>query len=201
MYHNRKSTERHDKIYALLGMASDNHGAAKLSVDYTAAWKEVFRALIHHLLSSQMSVDTWNDEEIAVIKGKGCVLAEVTAVEWSMRPDDRLNDRQEVTIAWRNVPSHFDKEPTYSWAFQPSAKAIYRGDAVCLLEGSSRPTIIRLHEEYSILVTIGVPLSDKLRELVTQTKVFPNDFLLVWDWDGPDHEPQTETNYESIKQI
>lgn len=38
MYHTRKATQRHDMVYALLGMSSDNPGAAGLSIDYEIPW-------------------------------------------------------------------------------------------------------------------------------------------------------------------
>lgn len=180
MYHNRKAKERHDKVYASLGMASDDPSAAKLAANYETAWKDVFQSLVQLVLSSHRSVNSWNDKETAVIKGKGCVLAEVTAVEKVISRDDR----KRVTISWRNVPSHFDTNSTYSWNLPASSKAIYPGDAICLLEGALRPTIIRFGEDYAVVIRTGVPLTDELRKLVTSTTVFPSDFLLIWDWDN-----------------
>jgi len=59
MYHTHKATERHDKIYALLGMSSDNPRAAGLSANYNTPRKEVFQRLIKFPLSDRVLVDTW----------------------------------------------------------------------------------------------------------------------------------------------
>jgi hypothetical protein len=42
MFYTYEATERHDKVYALLGMSSDTLNAADLLPDYKVLWKEVF---------------------------------------------------------------------------------------------------------------------------------------------------------------
>ncbi len=79
-----------------------------------------------------------------------------------------------------------------SFHFKASAKPILAGDAVCLLEGASKPTIVRLCDEYSAIIAISVPLADSLQtnasfkwsEFLRSITTFPNDLLLVWDWDS-----------------
>jgi hypothetical protein len=71
MYHNREATRRHDKIYALLGMSSEDPSAAGLSPNYQVSWKELLQRLVRFLLYKGVSVETWNEREIAVIKSKG----------------------------------------------------------------------------------------------------------------------------------
>ncbi|RYP78247.1 hypothetical protein DL771_000724 [Monosporascus sp. 5C6A] len=139
MYHTRKATEHHDKVYALLGMSSDDPTVAGLSASYEVSWKQLFQQLIHFILCERVSVDTWDGKEIAVIKGKGCILGEVSSVE----RDTTWEDRQHVGITWKNVPIYFGVEGTSHWTFQTSAKPVRVGDAICLLQGASRPTIIR----------------------------------------------------------
>ena len=41
IYHTHEATNRHDKIYALLGMSSNDISAAGLSPDYRVSWKEL----------------------------------------------------------------------------------------------------------------------------------------------------------------
>ena len=43
MYHTHKATKRHDKVYALLGMSSDDPSEAGLQPDYTASSRELFQ--------------------------------------------------------------------------------------------------------------------------------------------------------------
>jgi hypothetical protein len=94
MYHTRKATERHDKIYALLSMTSDDPNPAGLSPDYTVPWKTLFQRLIKFILSKEASVETWDNREIAVIESKGCVLGHVTSV----KADSTRSDRQHVKV-------------------------------------------------------------------------------------------------------
>ena len=81
MYHTREAKDRRDKVYALLGMSSDNPTAAGLFADYNISWKQLFNKLIHFLLPKLVSVDLSDDKEIAVIEGKGCILGEVSSVK------------------------------------------------------------------------------------------------------------------------
>ncbi|RYP39350.1 hypothetical protein DL767_002261 [Monosporascus sp. MG133] len=208
MYHTRKAKERHDKVYALLGMSSDDITVAGLSVDYEVSWRKLFQQLIHFILSERVSVDTWDDKEIAIIKGKGCILGEVSSVE----RDTAWEDRQHVGITWKNELSYIGMKETWGisrakgawssrWTFQTSAKSVQVGDAICLLQGASRPTIIRLYTDYCAVIMIAVPPEDDLRtttryikwsKLLQSITAFPHDFLLVWDWEHPDKSQDGE---------
>ncbi|RYP10819.1 hypothetical protein DL764_000441 [Monosporascus ibericus] len=193
--------EHHDKVYALLGMSSDDPAVAGLSADYEVSWRQLFRQLIHFILSKRVSVDTWDDMEIAVIKGKGCILGEVSSVE----RDTAWEDKQHVGITWKD----FDVTRAWSscWTFQTSAKSVQVGDVVCLLQGASRPTILRLCSDYWAIIIIAVPRTDDLRsttrhikwsELLQSMTIFPHDFLLVWDWDMHPDEPRDREDYEDF---
>ncbi len=97
MYHDRKAADRRDKVYALLGMSSGDYIAAGLAPDYGISWEDLFRRLARSLVGEQASVETWEEEEIAVIRSRGCVLGEVSSVESS----DAWDDKQNVTITPR----------------------------------------------------------------------------------------------------
>jgi hypothetical protein len=81
MYHAHEARKRHDKVYALLGMSSDDLIVPGLEPDYNIEWKILMRSLVKFLLDYLASVETWNDWEIAVIKSKGFVLGRVTSIE------------------------------------------------------------------------------------------------------------------------
>ncbi|WAO95272.1 Hypothetical protein NCS54_01288500 [Fusarium falciforme] len=198
MYHTHKATDRRDKVYALLGMSSDDPSIAGLSANYEISWGQLFPQLVNFFFSEQVSVNTWDDKEMAVIRGKGCVLGEVYSVE---RDIDR-EDRQHVDISWKNG---FDfEEPHSRWTFQASAKPVQAGDALCLLQGASMPTIIRPCNDYWAVVMIAVPPPDDLPAASRNTKseilrlatTFPHDFLLVWDWDMYPDESLDREDYE-----
>ncbi|RBA15408.1 hypothetical protein FPRO05_12482 [Fusarium proliferatum] len=203
MYHTRKATERHDKVYALLGMSSDDPSEAGLYVDYTIPWSQVFHRLVKYVLSQSVSVKTWSDRELAVIDGKGLVLGEVSSVQ----RDPAWEDSQEVTIAWKNA--YVEAGRMSSWAVQASAKNIQAGDIVCILQGASRPTIIRLCHPYWAVVMISVPPTDSIArdgkgiewsEVLQSVTRFSHRFVLVWDWEMHPNESlgDQETKYEEL---
>ncbi len=78
MYHTYKATRAHDKIYALLGMCSDDLREAGLEPNYDLEWKELIQRLVKFILGNQVSVRTWNDKEMVVINSKGYILGRVS---------------------------------------------------------------------------------------------------------------------------
>jgi hypothetical protein len=81
MYHTHQATLRHDKVYALLGMSSDDLSKANLSPDYKVPWKDLFEILTRFLLCKEISVEASPDKEIAVIKSKGYILGKVSSIQ------------------------------------------------------------------------------------------------------------------------
>jgi hypothetical protein len=78
MYHTHEATNRHDKVYALLGMSSDELRKDDLLPNYRVPWEELLARLAKYLLGEKISVETWGgDREVAVIKSKGCILGRV----------------------------------------------------------------------------------------------------------------------------
>ncbi|KAH7082696.1 heterokaryon incompatibility protein-domain-containing protein [Paraphoma chrysanthemicola] len=77
MHHAHEATKRHDKVYALLGMSSDDLSEANLLPNYRDRWENLLQRLVKFLLSEKISVETWSDKEITSIKSKGCVLDRV----------------------------------------------------------------------------------------------------------------------------
>src|ERR1700712_1381382 len=57
MYHTHEATERHDKVYALLGMSSDDIGRAKLFPNYQEPWKNILQRLAQFVVSDKISVE------------------------------------------------------------------------------------------------------------------------------------------------
>lgn len=76
MYHTREASNPLDKVYALLGMSSDNYSSGGISPDYKISWKALFQKVIKFILSKQASIITWDDKDMAVIKSKGCTLGQ-----------------------------------------------------------------------------------------------------------------------------
>src|SRR3569833_778144 len=187
MYHDRKATDLRDKVYALLGMSSDLPGG--ITPDYGRPWKEVFCHLVKSFVGEKASVTTGDvkedEEEIAIIESKACVLGHV-----SEKPRD---DR--VGITWRR---RFDaRQDSLSLFFLPTgAKPVEVGDIVCLLQGASKPTIIRPCNGYWAIVKITVHPDDESQ--LPRVTAFPIDILLIWDWKTSQIRPQDGECYELL---
>ena len=198
MYHTHDATNPLDKVYALLGMCSDNPETAELSANYGASWEDVFQKLIRFSLSKRISVKLWGDKQtVAVIRGKGRILGKVSFVQGG----DARGDAQNVRITWKNAHGGFDTEGEDSslLPFQATAKPIQVGDAVCLMEEASEPTIIRLCDSYSAIIAIRAPLTrtdSKRLEHLRHIIVSRIDFVLVWDWEVLQYEQSLD--YESL---
>ncbi|KAF2495476.1 HET-domain-containing protein [Lophium mytilinum] len=68
MYHAHEATERHDKVFALLGMSCDDPIAAGLSPDYEVPWAKVFMNLVLSIFGKTLSIKTLGNGEVAVIE-------------------------------------------------------------------------------------------------------------------------------------
>ena len=184
MYHTRKATDPLDKVYALLGMSSDDPG---IEVNYESSWKDLFWKLVDFSLSNAVSISTWDPKEVAVIETKSYVLGEVSSAG------------EDVEITWKTVPGHSDvkAERSSRFALQASAKVIKKGDIVCLLEGASRrTTIIRACDGFSTIIRIAGPPTDRLPIWSNSITTSPTNLLLVWDWDESERNSQGGEGYE-----
>ena len=172
MFHTRQAANPRDKVYALLGMSSDDPSKASLQPDYTIAWEELFQQLVKFVLSKDVSVETSNQR--AVIKSKGCILGQVSSV--------RRDDRQNVNITSRKAAWGLGGKT--EWTLQASAKPIQERDIICLLHGASKPTIIRLcKDHFAVVVIAATPLNRSgsfgWPETSQSTTQFLRDFLLI----------------------
>ncbi|UKZ97029.1 uncharacterized protein TrAFT101_011798 [Trichoderma asperellum] len=186
MYHNHKAKDWRDKIYALLGMSSDI--PTDLLPNYNIPWTDLFCRLIHSIVGEQASVQTWDNKQVAVIKQMGCVLGSISSVSSTGDWDDILDVRVRTwalsTPDW--MMSYRD------WTLQASANSIKENDIVCLLQGASKPTIIRLCQDYGVIVAIAVnPRDDSWQYGSPQERIFNREFLLAWDWEMSPEEDES----------
>ncbi|KAF7942587.1 uncharacterized protein EAE97_006041 [Botrytis byssoidea] len=201
MYHTRKATKRHDKVYALLNMSSDSSNLAGLSPDYKVTWTTLLERLVKLTISQTMFVKTWEGKEIALIDSKGYVLGHVQSIDI----DSTRYERQCVNIEFNNQPSINNEKCHTRWTLQASAKSIQQGDLVCLLEGAPEPTIIRVHKDHFVIIVIAVALQNKMQRkdgcfehmhCSPSMKNFSRDFLLIWDWEQSPENLQCQAEYE-----
>jgi hypothetical protein len=57
MFHTRQASDPRDKVYALLGISSDDLSNASLQPDYNISWDKLFQQLIMFILSLDVSVE------------------------------------------------------------------------------------------------------------------------------------------------
>jgi hypothetical protein len=205
MFHTHEATERHDKVYALLGMSSDARNAADLLPDYKVPWKEVFQQLIKFLLCKQVSVETWNDKEVAVIKSRGCILGQVSSV----KPCSGWGDTQKVCIVLKNISRHLKYMGEWSarLILHTSIKSIRQGDLVYLPQGAIKPTIIRMCKYHFAIVMIAITPPEYIQmgsknvrwsEILRFVIIFPRKFLLIWDWAKFPERPKNREECETL---
>ncbi|RYP14835.1 hypothetical protein DL767_010375 [Monosporascus sp. MG133] len=185
MYHTHEATKRHDKVFALLGMSSDDPGAAGILPNYKIPWREFLQQLIKFLLGGDVSVKSWAETEMAVIESKGLVLGKA-----SSEGESDSNNRQQVRITLKDAYGQLGPETPRT--LHPSAKSIQAGDLVCLLRGASKPTIIRPCKDHFSVVVIAAPL-----EGITMESGERHDILLLWDWETLRPDLQ-DREYETV---
>jgi ankyrin repeat protein len=171
MYHSHKAIVQHDKVYALLGMSSDATYETSLSPNYDLPWTDLFGILVKFLLHMDVVVEPSPTEEHTSIRGAVYIVSGTT------------KDTQ--------LPINF-------WTLRPSAKPLREGDIVCLFQGASHPTIIRIHGLQWIIVQIAPtpPTQENSvegymdwSEFEQRARLLPTQYLhCVWHW-GP--LPQT----------
>ncbi|QYS99735.1 HET domain-containing protein [Trichoderma simmonsii] len=194
MYHTHEATERHDKIFALLGMSSNdptNHG---LLPNYNTPWDNLMAQLLKFILGERIFVKSWMQQQAAVVFAKGCVIGIVSSVQ--IAHDDSRGDRQHVRLKIRDVPG-----PT--WTVQVAGKPIEAGDLLCHLLGAANPMVIRpRHDHFTIIMVEFIPpKEDEMERMDLERLEQPessslHDFLLVWDWNSSNEET-TSQDYES----
>lgn len=186
MYHAHEATKRHDKVYALLGMSSDDLSVVNLLPDYKEPWENLLQRLAKYLLGEEISVETYGDKEIAAIKGKGHILGTITSVRRTA-----FDSGQEVTIAVNDPHLQHENSRMQYWTLRPSAKPIQDGDHVCLLRGGSKPLVVRLFEDHAAIIMVAAVPIGGIRHMgsavtwtyITQSATsFSLNFLLLWEW-------------------
>lgn len=128
-------------------------------------------------------METCGDKEAAVIRSKGCILGEVS----STQRNTALDDRQSVEVIFKNPWGQLANagiQKAY-WTLRPSAKSIRSGDVVCLLEGASKPSIVRVCKDFfTVIMIAAMPLEDiqiegesiAWQKLLSSVKAFSRDF-------------------------
>lgn len=204
MYHSYNAKHRHDKVFALLGMSSDDIRGAQLEPDYNVSWKLLMERVVQFLLGPQVDVHASDDKELALIKSKGFAFGDVLSK--SSATDS--TGRQRIDVVIKVHPKH-SRRPTFvksSWTLKPPANPINEGDIVCLFEGAPYPSVVRPYKDHFAIIAVLIwpPSSidtdlpwDEFRESIRYTR----DFLLVWDWETPSQNSDSTQNLEDLDDV
>lgn len=191
MYNTRRATVRHDKIIALLGMASQddfsnlkNHG---LLPDYRVSWQELLRRLVQFILGSKVRIETRANEEKAEIFGKGYFMGIVS----SLFKDSSGSVAAQIA---EFEPVRTKKPPKVSSLPLPaSANEVRVGDLVWIFEGSAHPMIIRRIEMFFYIIMIEVPSTRGW-----ESRINPRNIATIWDWADMPKESFSPGSMEAI---
>lgn len=218
MFRYHEATERHDKIFSLLGMSCEGSKTTGLAPDYTMPWETLMENLVKHLLGPNVAVKSFKNSSLAIIKSQGLVLARICHLD---DPVDRYGT-QSVTMTYQ-IPttetSKTDKKTKrneFRGSFPQFAEKLRYGDLLCLMEGRSNITIVRPQMDYFTVIAMavhpttyrdenssstGVNLS-KILQLPRSTS---NEFLLAWNWekefDSMNHPKHYETLVAKIPEL
>ncbi|KAF7947713.1 hypothetical protein EAE96_008793 [Botrytis aclada] len=192
MFHTRQAMDRRDKVFALLGMCSDNPEEAGLQPNYDTFWEEIFEQVVKFILGKDLSVKT--SSQTARIKCKAIVIGQISEVT--------RDNRQHINF--RTKFKDHELGDTIGWTLQASANPIQKHDVICLLYGASNPSIIRLCKDHFTIVVIAATPLDKTSYFewpkLSQSKTqLLRNFLLVWDWESSCGNIQDGEEYETLK--
>lgn len=198
LYRAHEATKSHDRVFALLGMSSDDLSKSRLLPDYTVSWEELLKRLTKYLLCEEISVEILGvDREIAVIKGKGFVLGKVSFVQ----SNAVQNERVDVDVIFKNG------ETSNCLPLQTSTTSVRDGDIICLLQGASNPTIIRQRRDHFEVIAIAARPLKKIPVIAgpihwstfLQSEIpFVYDLILIWDWEISLEKLQHPERYDRV---
>jgi hypothetical protein len=195
MFENHEATDERDKIYALLGLSSDNALTPDLRPDYTKSWSTLFRQVASHILGSTAIISVVEGKSQAVISDFGCALAYVTACS-----------SEEIVVESPGFGGFSILGSSCIWEARwhvPHERGRCRkGDILIYLQEARRPCIIRPCQDHFDMVIVSLPEPEdyEIVELSEEPKVIPlefengwaslirgtrhasRSFTLIWDW-------------------
>ena len=99
-------------------------------------------------------METWFETDTAVIKGKGWILGHIISVG----EDISELGQQNIKVLFNDIAESlgYQNEWETDWKLQASAQFFQDGDIICLLQGASKPSIIRLCKDHFTMITPAV---------------------------------------------
>lgn len=195
MFENHKATDKRDKIYALLGLSSDNALTSDLRPDYTISWSALFGRVVSHILGSTAIISVAEGKSQAVVSDFGCALGTVVdckGAKITVESPRFGGGRSHASYIWEAT-----------WHVPHGRGRCKSGDILVLLQEARHPCIVRPCREHFDIVLVSLP-EPKIIELIELPPARPEAFLdtlddawaylirgvcktsrkftLVWDW-------------------
>ncbi|KAF7588662.1 hypothetical protein BBP40_005413 [Aspergillus hancockii] len=104
----------------------------------------------------ECSVKTWFDNETAVVRGKGWILGHIGSIEQNVSQ----YGQQKVSIVFNETAEsrNYQDEWETDWILRATGEPIQDGDVVCLMQGASKPSIVRMcKDHFSIIASMVTP--------------------------------------------
>ena len=101
-------------------------------------------------------METWSETDTAVVKGKGQILGHINSV----RNDVSEFGQHNVKILFNDIAQALGYQNKWetNWKLQVSAQSFQDGDIICLLQGASKPSVVRLCKDHFTMITpAGTP--------------------------------------------
>jgi hypothetical protein len=183
MYHTHQASLKHDKVYALLAMCSDDVRKAGIMPNYDMPWEKLLQTVCEHILGEQVVVQTWPGSALSIIKGKGNFVGCISGV-YTVSPV--THEEQNMLLTIIIAPGHGKSKENFSvdCTVHASPHPVQEGDLVCHLEGSSKLSIIRTCNNHFVVIAIAVtpPEDVELRTYRQLYELPAVSLVLVWDW-------------------
>jgi hypothetical protein len=205
MFQSRCATDPRDKVYALLGMSSDDSDSKTLDADYSKSWPEVFRDLVQMTFGSNVDLSMSTSMGIAFVRVKTYPIGRITYVESNVDTSGRQKLKFELR---RSIAMRYKDGLLWNaeWVIECTSLPIKQGDLVCLVQGAYNPTLVRLHDDHCSIILAAMKPPPEVQiniiyngkeqttwlcwsEFVQGITCFAADIILVWHW-----EPTYEQN-------
>jgi hypothetical protein len=185
LYHEYQASKRHDKIYALIGMCSDNLEFAGLSPDYDVPWHDLLARVIWHLLGNHVRIDTWPDREAAMIRGQGFIIGPIMSIE------DGIHDAE----GYYDITFHDTAHESHRMTTLIPAKPIRRKDIIVRFQGAPSAMVVRPCQDYFTIIAVDVslPMSVELEKSL--------DLFVLWNWEADMRDSGMCLESSSIQEV
>lgn len=209
MYLTRQATDARDKVYALLGMCSDDLRSSGLTPDYSRPFGELFGLACNHLFGMlPISIKTCGNRHVVGMRGPGRVLGRV-----QRNPCESQQGMYELEIKFKIKGRWSRKGGWRVWA-----PTVRQGDLFFILPGARWPMIGRVVDD-SLLITAAMASCERMEGIGwpgtnasfwtknvgqkskwgKRERFWSSDLWLLWDWSGV--EPPARLNPELYKDI